>query len=326
MIKLPQRLWDVVHDKIPKSGHLTAKIIPQTDSRIYCAIDAQQQRHVLIRLAQGEDEITDQQSRGICVETRPLTLEDGEEQKYIDILCLDSSGYEAFNLLAEEIALLLIEKKWSPIKATSRVLAKWRRFWGKFPVHILSREEQMGLFAELHFMEKWLIPRMGVEAVIKWCGPWGKDNDFKFETFNVEVKSTATTHGRVYQISSIDQLALPSNGALLFFGMQLDESSEGKENLALAVRSAQEACSEDASALDHLENGLARIGYSDQYEYKELRFDILEERLFEVRDDFPRLTADTCQVPLGVERVRYDINLDAFDSLVLAKEPSEWSP
>ena len=326
MIKLPRRLWEVLHGKIPEAGRLTAKAIPGTGGRVYCAVDAQGQRHVLVPLTQGEDGFADRKSRGVAVETRALTLAEGAAREYIDILCRDPAGHAAFDLLAEEIARLLSEKNLPPAAAAGRVLAKWRRFWGKIPLDILGREAQIGLFAELRFLSGWLIPRQGAEAAMMWRGPWGGRNDFESEPFCAEAKATMSARGRIYRVNGADQLDSPPNGALFFFGTRLRESGGGRENLARAVCAAREACGDNADALDRLENGLARIGYSDLHseEYQNFRLEIAEERLFAVRDNFPRLPADARRIPPGVERVEYDINLDGFDSLVVAKSPSEW--
>ena len=328
MIKPPHRFWGILSGKIPETGRLTAKSISEADGRVYCAVDPQERRHVLVGLNQGEEGFTDLQSRGIAVETRVLVLAEGAAREYIDILCRDAAGHPAFDLLAEEIARLLSDKNLSPAAATSRVLAKWRRFWGKAPVDILGREAQIGLFAELRFLSEWLIPRCGAEAAAMWRGPWGGRNDFESDSLCIEVKATMSARGRIYRVNNIDQLDSSAGGALLFFGMRLRKSGGGRENLTRAACAAREACGDNADALDRVENGLARVGYSDLHsdEYQNLRFEITEERLFAVRDNFPRLTADICAVPPGVERVEYDINLDAFDSLVVAKSPAEWIP
>ena len=325
MIKLPTRIWEVLHEKIPGAGSLTAKTIPGTEERVYCAVDAGEHRHVLICLNQDEEGFSDLKSRGVAVETRALILAGDDAREYIDILCRDTAGHAAFDLLVEEIVRLLSEKKLLPATATARVLAKWRRFWGKIPLDILGREAQIGLFAELRFLSGWLIPRHGMEAAAMWRGPWGGRNDFESEAFCVEAKATMSTRGRIYRVNGVAQLDSLPSGALFFFGMHMRESGGGWENLARAVRAAREACGDSADALDHLESGLARIGYNDLHadEYENFRFEITEERLFAVRDNFPRLPATRC-IPLGVERVEYDINLDAFDSLVIAKNPAEW--
>lgn len=326
MIHLPQRIWEVLRGKIPEAGRLTAKPIPNTGGRVYCAVDAQGRRRILIRLNQDEEGLANSNIRGIAVETRALILAEGGAREYIDILCRDSAGHAAFDLLAEEISRLLFEKNLPPAAAAAQVLAKWRRFWGKIPMSILGREAQIGLFAELRFLSGWLIPRQGAGAAMMWRGPWGGRNDFESESLRAEVKATLSARGRIYRVNGVDQLDSPPNGALFFFGMRLRESGGGQENLAGAVRAAREACEHNADALDRLENGLARIGYSDAHadEYKNFRFEVAEERLFAVRDNFPRLPAATRHIPPGVERVEYDINLDAFDSLVVAKKPSEW--
>ena len=68
---------------------------------------------------------------------------------------------------------------------------------------------------------------------------------------------------------------------------------------------------------------MARLGYSPAHdeEYAKLRLRIVNEGLFQVRDDSPRLavTQLVAGVPPGVERVEYEINLGGFDHLCMAR-------
>jgi hypothetical protein len=56
-----------------------------------------------------------------------------------------------------------------------------------------------------------------------------------------------------------------------------------------------------------------------------MRLRVVEEGLFQVRDDFPRLTGAqlTVGIPPGVERVEYEINLSGFDHLCIASRASD---
>jgi hypothetical protein len=72
---------------------------------------------------------------------------------------------------------------------------------------------------------------------------------------------------------------------------------------------------------------LGQVGYSPTHdeEYAKLRLRVVEEGLFQVRDDFPRLTGAqfTVGIPSGVERVEYEINLSGFDHLCIATRATD---
>jgi hypothetical protein len=55
---------------------------------------------------------------------------------------------------------------------------------------------------------------------------------------------------------------------------------------------------------------------------------VVEEGLFAVRDDFPRLTPARFSggIPGGVERIEYEINLNTFDHLRVAQRVEAWQP
>jgi len=321
--------WDVLSRKLPSGNHLTAKEIysDQADG-IYCAMDANGQRHLLILLSTTDQELTDNQSRGLSVLTRHLNVASDKSNKYIDITCNDSHGHLAFNLLIEEIARTLGNEKLAPSDATRRVMDKWRRFWSRAARHHLSRAEQIGLFAELWFLSEWLIPKQGSEAVYSWKGPLRRRNDFENADFCVEVKATTSRRGRIYHINGINQLESPGSGKLYFFGVRLAETEASGKSLPELASGIREQISGQYETLDCLEEGLISAGYNDIHteEYERVKFHVQETCLFEVKDNFPRLSARLIQVPPGIEKIEYEINLNTFDHLIVAEELSEWNP
>jgi hypothetical protein len=193
---------------------------------------------------------------------------------------------------------------------------------------LLSREKQCGLFAELWFLSSWLIPRFGVnDAVARWRGPFGGRHDFEWTGRSVEVKATTSTRGRIHRINGLDQLAPPEQGDLFFFSLQLREEAGATNTLPSVVAGCRIQLEQDANCLGLFENALAQVGYSPAHEseYTKLRLRIVEQGLFAVRDDFPRLTAAGLPqgIPPGIEHIEYDINLGGFVHLCIARQPSE---
>lgn len=83
----------------------------------------------------------------------------------------------------------------------------------------------------------------------------------------------------------------------------------------------------DTDALSRFKASLAQAGYSPAYEeeYARVHLRIVEEGLFTVRADFPRLTPAQFPngLPAGIERVEYEINLSTFDHLCVARSAAE---
>jgi Putative PD-(D/E)XK family member, (DUF4420) len=313
----------------PPGETLTARVaVPDVTNRLVCAIDGEGFRHLLIQLELADEAVTDQDSRGVTASTRELAVSGEAPARYIDIVCNDVAGYEAFDLVGGEIAERLTTGSETPAQCVSRVLAKWRRFWGQLPREMLSLEAQLGLFAELWFLCFWLTPKDGASAAIEqWRGPFGARHDFEQPGRSVEVKATLSVRGAVHRINGIDQLATPDNGRLLFFGLRLREEAGASNTLADLVNQTRSLFTLDGDALTRFESTLLRAGYSPVYEdeYRKRRLRVVAEELFKVEDDFPRITGGTFPsgVPSGVERVDYEINLSGFTHLRVASSPTD---
>lgn len=282
--------------------------------RMLAALDAEGRRHLLVQLAPDDLDFEDRQSRGISVSTREFTMPEHAPGRYLDIVCQDASGHEAFDLIGGDIADRLAACLRPVAEIIAEVLAKWRRFWSQQPRDVLSREQQLGLFAEIWFLTVWLIPRVGTrEAVSRWRGPLDSRHDFEWSGRSVEVKATTSTRGRIHHINGLDQLQPPENGDLLFFSLRLREEGGASNTLPSIVAACRGLLERDAEATDSFEHLLARAGYSPVHEreYQERALRIVEEGLFRVEGGFPRITSAnfSAGIPTGVERVEYEVNL-----------------
>ena len=331
MTRIASDVWTHLEQARPTGDNLTARTaVSSVGTRLRCAIDSEGRRHLLIALNVDEHDIRDTQSRGLSVVTRDLVVRGESAARYLDIQCLDAAGHDAFDLIGGELATELSRAGSSPAESVKRVLARWRRFWGQLPRTLLTREELLGLFAELWFLFVWLYPAVGlVEAVQRWRGPFGSRHDFEWAGKSVEVKATTSSRGRIHRINGIDQLLPPEEGELLFFSLHLREEAGATNTLPALVNTILQRLNSDVDALSRFETALAQTGYSPAHneEYSKLHLRVIDEGLFSVRDDFPRITAHQFRagVPAGIERIEYEINLGTFDCLRIARIPQEGS-
>ena len=312
----------------PSGERLVARpALPDLTHRLLCALDSGGNRHLLVALQPANSDLVDLKSRGVAVNTRDLVIQGQPPNRYVDIECLDPTGYSVLDLMGGELAEELRDENKEPADIIRGALAKWRRFWGQLPQQLLSREEQLGLFAELWFVSVWLLPRLGPPAVLAWRGPWGSRHDFEWSDKSVEVKAATHSRGRIHRINGIDQLEPPSNGPLYLFSLLLREEAGSMLHLPALIESCSTQLSGFDEALSHLESGLIQLGYSPTYkeEYSKLHLRVLDAALFYVNGDFPRITATSFSngIPPGVERVEYQINLATFNNLIIAHEPQE---
>lgn len=328
MSRIVSEVWTRLATERPQGETLWARrATPDVTERLVAALDADGRRHLLVLLTADEADLQDTQSRGVAVVTRDLAMPSHATGRYLDVTCQDATGHEAFDLIGGELAERLATGRETAPEVVARVLAKWRRFWGQVPQQMLSWEEQIGLFAEIWFLSVWLAPRVGAsDAITRWRGPFGSRHDFEWAGKSVEVKATTSTRGRVHHINGLDQLAPPEQGELLFFSLRLREEAGATNSLPAIIASCREQLASDADAMGRFESALVQAGYLPVHEdeYARLKLRVVEEGLFRVEEDFPRLTTARFPsgIPAGVERVEYEINLGGCGHLMIAANPS----
>jgi len=333
MSRFDSDIWDLLKATPARGEELAARLaFPDISKRVFAGMGADGYRHFLIPLLEKEEGLNDNRSRGISVSCEELKIKSQEQNlkvsKYIDIACRDSAGFEAFDVIGQEIAASLESSGISKSEAVSGVLSKWRYFWGKPAASLLSYNEIVGLFAELWYLNKWILPYLSpVEAVNGWRGPYGSRHDFEWPNQSIEVKGTSSAQGRVHWINGIEQLSPPEKGELYFFSLRVRDEGGAINTLTDLIITCRKSLKNNGEALANFENTLVLTGYSPLHdeEYSKIRLRVVDELLYAVKGSFPRITTDKFQngVPSGVETVQYQINLDGYDTLIIARKPSK---
>lgn len=95
------------------------------------------------------------------------------------------------------------------------------------------------------------------------------------------------------------------------------------------ARTITVALTDEADTLNDFGTRLIQAGYSaaEADRYDELRFRVINERLYDVGDSFPRLSPASFVdgLPAGIERVEY-VNLEACPDAIVASSPSDFAP
>lgn len=318
--------WHELEAEPPSFGTLTARRMAESD--VVLAVDHDGRHHLLLPIANEDEGFTDRRSRGILVAPRILEVEQQPACPLLDVCCSDRTANEAFNLVANGL-LEELGQRVSTVEAVQTALARWRRFWGTVPTEGLDPEEIRGLFGELWFLLVWLLPH-GVSGVEHWLGPSGARNDFQWPAVAVEVKATTSVRGHVHRINGIDQLDPPDEGTLMVFSLRLREEPSSFNSLVTLVERIEQELADQPERLDLFEGRLVAAGYSEAHDerYRGVRFRVVDERLYRVEDDFPRLSIASFRtgLPTGIERVEYDTNLEGFGHLVAAASASDFKP
>ena len=329
MMGISPELWEHLENTRSNGDLLTARPAATGLGREFlCAVDSQNQRHLLIGLQGNDAELRDAESRGLTVRTRELTVQGVETARYLDIACQDPLGNPILDLIGRELSGSLDGASCRPAEVVKRVLAKWRRFWSLVPKSILSYNELIGLFGELWFLRVWLASHVGLEeAIRRWRGPTGSRYDFEWVGESVEAKATSSTRGVIHRINGIDQMEPPAGGLLFLFSIRLREEAGSTNTLPGLVRMIAEDPTITPEVVDRFEATLLQSGYSHVHAeiYDRQHFRVVEEGLYAVRDNFPRIVTSTFVggMPPGVEGIDYEINLGGFDQLRVARYPDE---
>jgi putative PD-(D/E)XK family protein DUF4420 len=324
MVRIDSASWRELEAERPGFGHLNAKRV-NDQSAVVLAVDHDGRRHILLPVDSANDQLNDNRSRGLSITTRGLEVEAQPERFFIDLCCIDGAGHDAFDLLGN--ALINELEAGAPIiDAVKGTVARWRRFWGAAPPEGLSPEEVRGLFAELWFLLVWSLPHG--DPVERWVGPTATRHDFQWPRWAIECKATTSVRGHIHRINGLDQLDPPLNGRLYLFSLRMREEPSASNSLITLVEAITHRLAANPVDLDLFETRLAAAGYSIVHSdrYREIRFRVVDERLYVVAHGFPRLSAASFVggLPPAIERVEYEVNLEVCPELCLAKLPGDY--
>ncbi|QDG52092.1 PD-(D/E)XK motif protein [Persicimonas caeni] len=309
-----EQLWNDIAAEIASDGlslsdlQLLRSGARTTWGEIYVGVDPKGRRHVVVPAPDNASEELDNSSRGMRVEVKPY-ISDGKQRLYCDISCQLSELNDMFSVVAQDmIDELLAEEGASPFPVCVRVLERWRQLLERVPVTMLSPQKQAGLITELLLLND--LAELSPKAIKAWVGPDGGRHDFVSEAVDIEVKSSMRVEGRRVHVQSLDQLDISEGRLYLHFVALREPVGQGITIPGLV----DQLKAKGVNSVD-LHEKLAAVGYSpvDRAKYEETRFEVVERLTYRVdQPGFPRLVASSfsAQLPAGVERVNYDINLD----------------
>jgi hypothetical protein len=255
----------------------------------------------------------------VSVERRPgdgarlvLTLEDRGQFDIFRALCghlLDATADHPRGANGPGLRLVL------------RRLADWHNMLRRRREGLLTTEETIGLVGELLFLRDQVMPRAGVSGgVAAWRGAHRDEQDFAFGAWQIEVKTQLSTSDHRLLISSEAQLDTAGSRLLLCHQAVARAPAGGG---ALSLNTLIDDLTRQVTAagpvvLEQFETALEACRYARRDEYDEPEWLLTDRRLFEVRDDFPRLTPG--MLPAGVHAVSYAILLSACQAFAVNLE------
>jgi len=249
---------------------------------------------------------------GISVEKVPINsvgkdwalkfeLDDKDEKGIFFTLCRDLFDSSENITDKQEIVDNILQRAW-----------RWHHLLRGGSNKKLSFEEQKGLIGELLVLEKILAAGLDpVTALQCWTGP-NAPKDFEIGADCIEVKARRGAAKPFVTINSEDQLDESNVNSLYLYVVNLTRSPADPPNTFnlgdLVNRLVTKMADIDFGSPRLFFSLLASSGYDTSHDYSEDLFIAGDHFLYEVKDDFPRIT--TSEIRSGTSKVRYSIALN----------------
>ncbi|GGK90145.1 hypothetical protein GCM10007382_07740 [Salinibacterium xinjiangense] len=215
-----------------------------------------------------------------------------------------------FGVVVQDLVRAVTPSTGEEAKKVSERLSRWKAFFSR-NVEGLTREEQLGLFAELVVLQELQAAGVPVDrSVALWEGPHSEVHDFSAQDWALEVKASASLASASATINSERQLdpGEISPLFLIFLGYDVRPHSQGL-TLPQIVGRVRKSLANFANEADHFEDLLIDVGYLDIHASLYFsHYESTREEVFAVRQDFPSLR--TTDLPPAVSRTKYQLNID----------------
>ncbi len=313
--------WALLENSTLQAHELRVREMDEIETslgRALFAVDGNRYRHLLIPIAASPHIREDKRSAGVQVIVSPL-LDNGKSQLFIDVCCLKPHLNQLFSIIVSEILNLLLEDASPPDLICQRVLNRWRELLQRGPSARPSLQTVTGLFGELWQLRE--VVRRNSDRVNCWVGPTGARHDLVVGNVALEVKTSRARQGRFLTINGHDQLEAPAGGQLYLAAMKVEIIQNKGETLSDLLDSIIALGGNQYT----LYKSLFSLGMTpDVVEAcDDTRFRVMENRLYEVNERFPRIVSESFKgaiLPNGVLSLSYQIDLSTEPPLALNED------
>ena len=317
-----EELWAELHDT--QSGPVSAgrrvrRVLADSPHHCFVGVEYPAARRVFSVVT---DNVPANATNGLMV-TSGVVVEPGSLPDHgatLDLVLRAGAYTDIFTALVADLLVRLAQVAAEPGGVVVNRLGEWQRMLAGVSPDGLSREQQRGLFGELHTLSDLFLPTFGADALYAWTGPDQQLQDFQFEQGSVEVKTVTGHDANRVRISSERQLDDAGPGALFLVTLALDARQGGRGvSLPELVRQVRNQAANLGDA-GELEQRLVRAGYLDTQSrlYEDRRYALRRRTVHRVTDGFPRITEQTR--PVGVSDVVYTVDLLAAARFLVGQE------
>ncbi|WNY26617.1 hypothetical protein MsAm2_03890 [Methanolapillus ohkumae] len=192
---------------------------------------------------------------------------------------------------------------------------KWQNLLENVNDNLLSEKVIKGLIGELIFLKDFALKKYDSNTALDgWTGSLGRDKDFQYPDYWVEVKSISSGKNEVC-ISSLEQLDSSDEGKLIVFFIDNSTQNDRKGfTLHDIVQNIRNDLQNEIGALSSFEMKLAAVGNIEQEEYKRKYYSLTGLREYCVDNSFPKIGRN--DVFSEITKVSYAISLPAIENKI----------
>jgi hypothetical protein len=281
--------------------------------KVQHGVDGSGRAALLVPLVDDEIDVTDTASRGITLTT--FGLAEAPEGRLLIVRCEDVNLFPTFSLLVDDMVHALSEDMSRPGAVCLRVLGRWRSLLAPNDSALLSEQRQVGLLAELHFLEA-LFAEGVSDPVASWNGADRARHDFTANLTATEVKATTVRESFPVQIHGALQMEPPVGGQMSLLAFQYERSESGDSISDVVDRLIGRARDPEALLQKLLKSG---FNLADSAIYENYRFQTLRVRLCPVNKSFPRIVRSSMIDPTNLDRLSalaYTVDIRAVEGAV----------
>lgn len=237
------------------------------------------------------------------------------------IKLLYDQSRDVFAVMCENMvqSVLSLHSERDVVRAIINQLEKWQMLFEKLKGEGLTPAEQLGLYGELHFIQKYLARQDAVYVLNSWVGTDREIRDFQYSNWALEVKTTSSNNHQKVGVSSERQLDETLLDNLFLFHLSVETSKMNGESLNAKVNAVREILQDNVSALNIFNNKLIDAGYFERHThlYEERCYQIRDENYYKIDGDFPRIKEN--EIRSGVGDVKYSIILSQCNEYLVAE-------
>ena len=241
--------------------------------------------------------------------------------RFLDLTCLVHDLETVFAEVVDEVVSRIRDGEGCAMAARSTI-ADFRTLLLRPSGAGVAASVIVGLVAELLLLNR-LLDR-SPSAWRAWRGPAGERHDFRSACTSLEVKATMRAGNSEIIVNSMEQMEPPSGGSLHLLHLTIEQVAAGLLSVSALGRAAM-AKADEPGAVRELVSSVGCTNL-DSEEWNRMAFQLESERLFEVRDGFPRLVSSMLKggtLPSGIGQLTYQIDLTAATSFACSPQQAE---